>query len=99
MTSTLLTVSNARATAGLAIADMTVQAGGWLIALPLSSDLRAIAGRNVFLFRVLPGRIFDHRPQQLVIAFDPVGDIIPFRAVPLVDARHARAFVVAARQL
>src|SRR5678816_4241 len=64
-----------------------------------SAYFRAIARHDVFLFGVLLGRLFDHRPQQFIVALDPVGHIDPLRAVPLVDARHARAFMIVAREL
>src|SRR5258705_274095 len=111
MTSTLLTASRARAAAGCGVAigygkrkerGVAGSLSGFFTSFPSrrsSAYFRAIARRDVFLFCVFPGRVFDHRAQELVVALDPVGHIDPLRAVPLVDARHARAFMIAAREL
>src|SRR6185503_5432221 len=103
MTSTLLTASNARAGAGCGMADIVKSGRGEMRLLTPqrqpSAYFRAIARHDVFLFGVFLGRLFNHRPQQFIVALDPVGHIDPLRAVPLVDARHARAFMIVAREL
>src|SRR5438552_15254968 len=63
------------------------------------SRLRAVAGRNAFLLRVGEGGILVHLVEHGAVRPDPVGDELPVRAVPLLDAHVALALVIAAGEL
>src|SRR3954454_24202328 len=65
----------------------------------LQGFLRAVARLNAFFLRVLRGVGLDLLAHQFAIRFHPVGDHLPFGAVPLLEFDQARALVVHARDL
>src|SRR5437773_8755839 len=53
-------------------------------------------GLQVLVAGVLLGRRLDHRPHQLLVGIDPVGDEVPGLAVPLEDPGGGDAGMVGA---
>src|SRR5262245_5939428 len=68
-------------------------------ARPGSARRAAGRGRDLLLGRVLRRRFLDHRPDHRHVGVDPVRLEHPLLAVPLLDARRARALVVEAGDL
>src|SRR5262249_32043083 len=62
--------------------------------MPVLALLRAVAGGDLLLRRVLAGRRLHQRLDDRVVPGEPVGDHVPLLAVPLVHAAEPRAFVV-----
>src|SRR2546428_12521554 len=58
--------------------------------------LRAVAHRVTELLGLVDGRRFELRPYHLANRLDPVGDDVPFLAVPLLDERLPVPLVVLA---
>src|SRR5271169_3174268 len=56
----------------------------------------AVAWRDVLLLRVCSRGLFDHRPHQLAVRLDPIGDHFPLIAVPLLKLDRTATLVIAA---
>src|SRR5262249_43708584 len=68
--------------------------------MPVALAFRgALARGNVVLLGILCGRLLKLRPDDLAHGGDPVGDLLPLFAVPLLDEDRAVAFMVLARHL
>src|SRR6266550_2412578 len=61
--------------------------------------LAAVARSNVLFLGVRRSRLLDHRPHQLAIRLDPVGDHLPLVAVPLLELDRTTTFMVGAGHL
>src|SRR6267143_979026 len=100
MTSILLTASSAAAVSEARPGSRVEEAVSKPLASPpRPSALLAGIGRQVLFCGVFLGRRLDHRPHQLLVGVDPVGDEFPRLAVPLKDPGAAAAGVVLAGHL
>src|SRR3989440_10800978 len=61
--------------------------------------LAAVARSNVLFLGVRRSRLLDHRPHQLAIRLDPVGNHLPLVAVPLLELDRTATFMVGASHL
>src|ERR1700754_1180127 len=61
--------------------------------------LGAVARRDAFFLGVLRGVLLDLGAYQLAVGLHPVGQHLPFGAVPLLELHQAGALVVQARDL
>src|SRR6185295_10346097 len=68
-------------------------------ALSLHGIVGAIARRDALLLRVLRRVGLDLLAHQLAVGLHPVADGLPLIAVPLLEFRQARAFMIQARHL
>src|SRR5690348_1034427 len=95
MTSILLTARRTPPASGRAASSACA---GSVIPLSRPSRLLLAVARRDFLFlRVLQRRLLVHRIEQVVVRFDPVRDVLPALAVPLLDAHQpVPAMIVAA---
>src|SRR6266542_1083117 len=63
------------------------------------SLLGAVTRGDSLLLRVRGRRLLDHRPHDRLVRLDPLGDDVPFLAIPLLELDRAAPFVVRAGEL
>src|SRR6266404_4242174 len=86
--------------AGKPISSLSPRSGeGRVSSTRRSGFLAAVARSDVLFLRVRSRRLLDHRPHQLAIGLDPIGDHLPLLAVPLLELDRSAALVIRAGHL